>query len=117
VFALAPNGGGWSETVLHSFKDQPDGAAPTANLIGTASGPVLYGTTTGGGTGSGTVFSLTPPTGGNGKWTEAILAGFFGTPDGAVPDAGLYRDATGALYGTTQGGGANGVGAVYMLTP
>jgi uncharacterized repeat protein (TIGR03803 family) len=37
--------------------------------------------------------------------------------DGQNPDAGLMRDAAGNLYGTTAGGGADGFGTVYELTP
>jgi uncharacterized repeat protein (TIGR03803 family) len=37
--------------------------------------------------------------------------------DGASPHAGLISDQSGALYGTTAGGGANGHGTVFKLTP
>ena len=37
--------------------------------------------------------------------------------DGAFPKAGLIIDAKGALYGTTNEGGSNGYGTVFMLTP
>jgi hypothetical protein len=39
-----------------------------------------------------------------------------GASDGANPAAGLISDASGALYGTAQGGG-NGNGVVFKLTP
>jgi uncharacterized repeat protein (TIGR03803 family) len=60
VFELTPTaGGGWTETVLHSFNGG-DGANPVAGLIFDAAGN-LYGTTTGGGTyGGGTAFELSP---------------------------------------------------------
>ena len=60
MFELTPSaGGGWTETVLHSF-NSTDGAIPVAGLIFHAPGKV-YGTTTEGGTyGYGTVFELTP---------------------------------------------------------
>jgi len=55
IFELAPDG---TETVLHTFKDQPDGANPAAGLIMDSLGN-LYGTTYGGGAyGLGTVFRL-----------------------------------------------------------
>jgi hypothetical protein len=47
-----------TENVLHSFAGNPDGATPYAGL--TNVNGVLYGTTYAGGTGSGTVFSITP---------------------------------------------------------
>ena len=57
VFKLAPNSTGkWKETVLHTFLGHP-GARPRANLIFDGTGN-LYGTTSG--TGSGTVFEITP---------------------------------------------------------
>jgi hypothetical protein len=37
-----------------------------------------------------------------------------GCADGAVPEAGLIRDATGNLYGTTNSGGANNSGTVFF---
>jgi uncharacterized repeat protein (TIGR03803 family) len=62
VFELSPSvGGGWTETVLHSFGSGTDGGTPYyAAVILDASGN-LYGTTSGGGIhGTGTVFEITP---------------------------------------------------------
>src|SRR5271167_2273777 len=72
VFELTPTaGGGWTEKVLHSFGNGPDGYYPYAGLIFDAAGN-LYSTTHGGGTyGYGTVFELTPTAGGS--WTETVL--------------------------------------------
>jgi uncharacterized repeat protein (TIGR03803 family) len=60
VFKLAPKPkGGWSETVLHAFHDEP-GAWPQAGLIFDTAGN-LYGTTFGdGSTTHGSVFEITP---------------------------------------------------------
>ncbi len=59
VFQLAPGGGGWTYTLLHSF-NQYDGAFPTGGAILDASGNV-YGTAFEGGTnGDGTVWEITP---------------------------------------------------------
>jgi uncharacterized repeat protein (TIGR03803 family) len=105
-------------TTLYSFPGNGgDGSNSTAPLILDASG-ALYGTTAGGGSGNGTVFKLTPPSSGAANWSEALLYS-FGGPDGASPAAGVISDGTGALYGTTVGGGGakGSLGTVFMLTP
>jgi uncharacterized repeat protein (TIGR03803 family) len=72
----------------------------------------LYGTTFAGGSyvcsgGCGTVFKLTP------SGTETVLYRFTGG-DGANPTAGLIADASGNLYGTTNGSGS-GNGTVFEI--
>ena len=118
VFELTPTaGGGWTETVLHSFGNGADGIGPEAGLIFDAAKVNLYGTTAGGGSYSvGTVFELTPTAGGG--WTETVLYSFNdnGT-DGWESLAGLIFDAAGNLYGTTWAGGTYGGGTVFELTP
>jgi uncharacterized repeat protein (TIGR03803 family) len=108
------------ETVLHSFAGGSDGADPEAGLIADEQG-ALYGTTfAGGSSNNGTVFKLTPHANGRTDWTKAVLYSFCSQPscsDGAVPIAGLIADDSGALYGTTSGGGAGSNGTVFKLTP
>ena len=91
-----------------------DGAYPRAGLILDAAGN-LFGTTSSGGTGFyGSAFQLSP----NGRgWTETVLHGFGGAPDGSNPDAGLIMDRAGNLYGTTAVGGSGGwvVGTVFEI--
>jgi len=127
VFELKPKaGGGWTEKLLHSFNwNGKDGAYPNANLAFDAAGN-LYGTTQSGGSfnscsaGCGTVFELTPKTGG---WAEKVIHSFNGQ-DGDDPwGAGLIVDKSGNLYGTTFYGGsgtcsnesADGCGTVFEL--
>ena len=113
----APGGTRWREAVIYRFKGK-DGATPYVGLIVDGNGR-LYGTTSAGGANScacGTVFELTPPAPGKTQWSESVLHSFGGA-DGKTPWAGLLEDATGTLYGTTEGGGANSAGAVFKLAP
>jgi uncharacterized repeat protein (TIGR03803 family) len=116
VFELSPQvGGGWTEQVLHSFSNNEAGILPQGGLIFDAAGN-LYGTTSGGGEHEGgTVFELSPATGGG--WSEYVLHNFGAGTDGSEPNAGLVMDAAGNLYGTTTLGGAHGDGAAFELTP
>jgi uncharacterized repeat protein (TIGR03803 family) len=105
-------------TTLHSF-DGPDGANPLwAGLVQATNGD-FYGTTSGGGANGnyGTVFKITP------SGTLTTLYTFCSQyvdsvcTDGEEPYAGLIEAANGNLYGTTNGGGANGQGTVFKVTP
>jgi len=74
----------------------------------------LYGTTGQGGTANGgTVFQLTPRSGGG--WTEAVLHRFSGGSDGYLPSSGLVLDNVGNFYGTTSEGGTAGTGTVFEM--
>ncbi len=135
MYELVPSGSGYAEKVVYAFHAGSDGATPVGGLLSDQSG-ALYGTTLVGGgsaacstpsyaSGCGTVFKLTPAGSG---FTETILYSFQGGNDGANPGATLIEDGAGALYGTTQYGGANasgctspsgiaGCGTVFKLTP
>jgi uncharacterized repeat protein (TIGR03803 family) len=115
VYKLSPTDSGeWSETVLYSFKAGTDGNSSISNLVSDAPGN-LYGTTSEGGLGSGTIFKLTPGVGGT--WTESIPHRFAGPPDGAFPYAGMVGDGAGNFYGATVHGGDDGDGTIYKFTP
>jgi uncharacterized repeat protein (TIGR03803 family) len=129
VFQLTPAAGNWTETTLYSFDIYSTGAAPNSGLIFDASGN-LYGTNVYGGSGAtvcltfgvgnysascGTVFKLAPA--GGGAWTETTVHSFGNGTDGQIPHAGLIRDASGNLYGTTCSGGAYGGGTVFAVKP
>ena len=113
VFELAPNGsGGYAESTLYRFVGGGDGANPVDVTMDSAG--KLYGTTTNGGAGNGTVFDLVP----NGSaYAESTLYNFGSNGDGANPYAGLIMDSAGDLYGTTNVGGYYGYGSVFELTP
>src|SRR3984957_2228285 len=70
----------------------------------------LYSTTPKGGTGSGTVFQMTP----QGKVT--VLYNFDVT-HGKVPYGGLTLGTDGNFYGTTSAGGSTNLGVVFKITP
>jgi len=133
VFSLVPpqsTGGAWTEHVLHSFHGT-DGWLPLAPLaVNLRSGelPVLYGTTgqggastgVGGSEGSGTIFSLTPPTTQGGAWTESVLYSLVaGGTGGEIPNNVVLGSGPGGapvLYGFAVIGGTLGGGVVFSLT-
>ncbi|MBV9699970.1 MAG: hypothetical protein JO078_07580 [Candidatus Eremiobacteraeota bacterium] len=109
MFRITPAG---AEKVIYSFKGANDGANPEAGVI--AVNGVLYGTTvSGGGNCSGnfcgTVFRVTTA----GK--ETVLYRFKGGKDGIGPAGGLTY-VKGKLYGTTNIGGAGGIGTVFEFS-
>lgn len=127
VFTLDTRG--QTLTVLHNFGvTAGDGNVTSGGLIEDAAGN-FYGVTGLGGTHNlGTVYRLTPESGG--VWKETILYSFEGgLTDGASPSGVLLRDSAGKLYGTTREGGLQsaqctdftasptGCGIVFELTP
>lgn len=128
VFTLTPAGSAYHENVIFGFPYlysepfYPDGSYPAAPVISDSSG-AFYGTTQfGGGASScliefqecGVAYKLTPSPGG---YTAGTLHEFGNAGDGVNPVAGLVADGAGALYGTTQYGGASNLGTVFKLTP
>jgi hypothetical protein len=128
VFKLTPrHTGGWKKTVIYS----PDGSSGgglfggvvfdrAGNLYGTAAFYGIVGPDCAGGCGS--VFKLTPGTGG--VWSETTLYEFNGTHDGGEPFDSLVLDNAGNIYGTTQYGGSSkgncqvlGCGVVFEIKP
>ncbi|QGM44920.1 choice-of-anchor tandem repeat GloVer-containing protein [Methylocystis heyeri] len=125
IYKLTPPaspGSQWTAAALYNFVGAADGRIPYTTLLVDTDG-AIYGTAEYGGANNfGVVFALTPP-GANctpaspNLWCETVLHSFNGG-DGALPVSGLILDsASGALYGTTQMGGAYNQGVVYSLTP
>jgi uncharacterized repeat protein (TIGR03803 family) len=116
VYELSPLNDGWAETILYYFKNGTDGAYPYSGVVFDEPGN-LYGTAkANGGDGSeGTVYKLTPSTGG---WMETTLHAFPSAGSGGFyPEGGLIFDESGNLYGTTSAGGSVGGGTAYELIP
>ena len=103
-------------TVIHTFTGA-DGADPLAGLTIDRGGN-LYGTTYGGGAGSGTVYMLAHNGAG---WIFSSLYSFAGGNDGAHPYGRVLFGRNGMLYGTTSQGGNSicviGCGTVFNLKP
>ncbi len=122
IFKMTPAG---ELTTLYEFCKKggscPDGQNPIAALLLGKNGD-FYGTTFGGGTipegdsgvASGTVFRMTP----EGKvHTMYTFCKTWPCPDGAGPSSALIQGTNGNFYGTTYGGGANGLGTIFEITP
>ena len=90
----------------HNFGAGKDGSAPSARLFLGATGVCMAGLGAAAAIvaqtapkGCGTVFQLTPQV--DGRWNEAILRSFVSDDGG--PWSPLIQDASGNLYGTTEG--------------
>jgi uncharacterized repeat protein (TIGR03803 family) len=95
--------------VVHAFRGRArDGANPEAGLIDVNG--TLYGTTEYGGSGYGTVYSIST------TGAEKVLHSFAGGSDGAKPTQGDLLYMNGTLYGVTYAGGSNDQGTVYSIT-
>ena len=106
TFELTPSGGGYTESIIHSFGSGTDGVGPYAGVVLDTAGNV-YGTTPNGGTdGGGAVYQLMPS---NGGWLENVLVNFNGT-NGSEPYGNLIIDGSGNLYGSASG-------VVFKLAP
>ncbi len=117
VYKLSPGKNGtWMEKTLYSFKAETDGRYIFAGIVFDAVGNI-YGTTAyGGGYGDGVIFELVPVGRKGTSYEQKVLWNFNGT-DGAQPFGSLILDSAGNLYGTTSGGGSNGYGVVFEVTP
>jgi uncharacterized repeat protein (TIGR03803 family) len=108
VFKIMANG---SLSILHNFGGgSSDGAYPNAGLVQGKDG-ALYGTTlSGGASRAGTVFKVS---------TDGLSFSLLQSLDaetGYSPRAALVQSTDGAFYGTTNQGGASGVGTVFKVS-
>jgi uncharacterized repeat protein (TIGR03803 family) len=116
VYQISPTrGGGWHETVLHTFTGGGDGAVGSLGPLMIDKAGNIFGVAELGGDPScqcGTVYRLSSA---NGRWRFKTLHAFKGLPQAGFPYGGVIADSKGNLYGTTYFGGANGSGSVYKL--
>ena len=102
-------------TNLYSFTNGTDGAGPAGVLF--LSGHQLYGTTSGGNSGGGSVFAVNiNGTGFTNLHTFTANSGYpsYTNSDGDSPEAGLVLSGQ-TLYGTASQGGINGAGTVFAV--
>jgi uncharacterized repeat protein (TIGR03803 family) len=120
VFEISYSDGGYATVPsgLTSF-DLSNGSNPVASLIVDANGD-LFGTTEYGDSGDyGTVFEIVKTADGYDTTPTTLIA--FDGADGAEPVAGLFADAAGNLFGTTQyygtvdGGAPTGYGSIFEI--
>ena len=116
IFKISLDGSTYN--ILYSFCQQnncTDGKSPHASLVQGSDGN-FYGTTEFGGTsiqcfsGCGTVFKITPA----GVLTTLHT---FNATDGEYPVGSLVQGNDGNFYGTANGGGADGEGTVFKISP
>lgn len=119
VFVLSPPPSGqtaWIEKILYSFTGGSDGGTPSGGPVLDSTGDI-YGVTSAGGLGHGTIYKLTRPSAPGGSYTETVLYSFSGEEDGAKPLGNLVFNVSGTLYGTASAGGMNNCGTVFELSP
>ncbi len=108
IFSVDPASG--QSTVLYAFTgSNGDGIGPGGLAV---SGDLLYGVTSRGGSGAcacGTVFSFDATT-----KAERVLYSFAGGSDGQTP-VGPPVVSSGILWGTTELGGASGLGTIWQF--
>jgi uncharacterized repeat protein (TIGR03803 family) len=119
AYKLSPGAKGWTQTLVYAFQCSTNLWSPDGALILDAKGN-LYGTTSQGGSGYGTVYELSPSTSG---WSVQVLYAFSGGSDGYGPKGSLVFDKAGNLDGATVWGGSGtncgsvGCGVIFELAP
>jgi uncharacterized repeat protein (TIGR03803 family) len=88
-----------------------DGSTPLTGVIVDPKRSLVYGTVEYSPDRCGGVFQI------NASGQESLLYDFCQYSGDAAGPGGLLEDASGNLYGLTQGGGAYGYGAVFEITP
>jgi len=119
VFELTKSSGNINDQILWSFggENGAQGELPAGPVVFDKRGDIFGATYEGGegcGVGCGVVYWMRQQK--NGRWAYYILHSFNGS-DGVEPVYGLLLDSKGNLFGATGGGGPNGYGVAYELSP
>ncbi len=110
-------GGAFAKVASLGLVSNDDGAFTFAPVVQGTDGS-LYGVTVNGGlNGNGTIFKLTIAGVYTVLHTFSPLNDFGTNSDGANSNAGLIQGADGSFYGTATGGGLNGEGTIFKITP
>jgi hypothetical protein len=119
AFQMTLNSDGtWAYHVMHRFADFPSDGQYPSGLVVDGSGNAYGVTGEGGVNGQGTIFRMTPSTGG--RWKQTVLFDFPNCADGCFPGRTLVFDSLGNLYGVSDGGIADcgyTCGVVFKLAP
>lgn len=107
IFKMTSSG---TITIIRHLNGATDGGTPTGELIKGFDGNFYGMTNTGGSTGYGTIFKLTPA----GVYT--VMRSFTYATDGTNPKGHLVQGKDSVLYGITYGGGTYGYGTIFKIT-
>jgi uncharacterized repeat protein (TIGR03803 family) len=111
IFQITPNG---QYSVIGSLDGSATGEYPSGPLFQANDGWYYGMAQSGGANGYGTIFRFLPPDPTHGFVANNLWS--FSYADGATPLGGLSQGDNGNLYGTTEGGGAKGLGTVFELS-
>jgi uncharacterized repeat protein (TIGR03803 family) len=106
TLALTATASASHEKILHVFHGNPVEFPSQPGLIADPSGN-LFGVL------EGAVYELSPSA--SGGYTFRVIYSFGSI--GLFASGKLVRDSAGNLYGSTRGGGVNGAGYIYELSP
>jgi uncharacterized repeat protein (TIGR03803 family) len=109
VYRLSPDGANYQ--VIKVFTGEAQTPKEPWGALLEASDGRLYGTSTAGGNGGGTVFRLAK----DGSDFRVLLSFPTAAGGGVVPLAGLIEDASGSLWGTCSQGGSSNAGTVFTV--
>jgi uncharacterized repeat protein (TIGR03803 family) len=112
VFELTPSGSSWTFTPIYGLAGWNISGSFRDLLYDSATGAIYSTTHCDGQNDAGTVYELTPSSGG---WSYTQLYTFTGGTDGLYVFSNLVMDKAGNLYGTANQGGANSMGVIFQV--